>query len=89
MWSGVFLWAENQTQEPQVTTDKFRISTPWATTYYPVRLDTDVNPFAWTSQTLARAATEPDPTRSASDGPTQGGLLLFKLNTSAVLTTGR
>jgi hypothetical protein len=82
LWFGVFLWAKNQTQEPQITTDKFRISDTLGNNYYPIRLDTALNPFAWTAMKLAPLDTEPGPGTIASDGPTQGGLLLFKLNTS-------
>jgi hypothetical protein len=51
--------------------------------YYPVKLNPDLNPYAWTSQTLGPLQTEPVPDSTASDGPTQGQLLLFKIGTSA------
>jgi len=82
LWFGVFLWAKNQTSEPQTTSDHFRISDTLGNNYYPVKLDPELNPFAWTSQTLQPLATEPAVSSIASEGPTQGGLLLFKLNTS-------
>jgi hypothetical protein len=82
-WYGVFLWAENQTSQPQTTTDNFEIVDTQDTKYYPVKLDPDFNPFAWTSQTLQPLETEPGPDTIASAGATQGQLLLFKLSTSA------
>ena len=41
-----------------------------------------MNGYAWTTQTLKPGAVEPGPDTQGSFGPTQGGLLLFKLNNS-------
>jgi hypothetical protein len=82
MWYGVFLWAKNQTQRPQTTTDNFEIVDTQGDTYHPVRLDTGVNPFAWTSETLEPGGIQPNPETIAGQGPTQGGLLLFKVSTN-------
>ncbi|MGI8715232.1 MAG: hypothetical protein ACR2NR_19040 [Solirubrobacteraceae bacterium] len=83
LWYGVFLWAKNQTHHDQTTVDNFEIVDTQGVTYYPVKLDPDVNSFVWTAQTLAPNQVEPGPDTVASNGPTQGGLLLFKLSTSA------
>ncbi len=48
-----------------------------------MKVDPNINPFAWTAQTLAPNQIEPGPGTVASSGPTQGGLLLFKLDTSS------
>jgi hypothetical protein len=82
LWYGVFLWAKNQTHQPQPTSDRVDIVDSSGGRYFPIRLDTTANPYAWTSQTLAPAAIEPAPNTTASFGPTQGGLLLFKLPSS-------
>jgi hypothetical protein len=82
-WYGVFLWAKNQTARPQTTTDKFLIEDTQQNKYYPIPLNTAENPYAWTSQTLQPLGTEPAPGTTAYFGPTQGGLLLFKINNSA------
>jgi hypothetical protein len=82
-WYGVFLWAQNQTSQPQVTTDNFDIVDTQGNTYYPIRLNPAMNPYAWTTQTLQPLGTEPGPDTTAASGPTQGGLLLFKLGDSA------
>jgi hypothetical protein len=82
-WYGVFLWAKNQTSQSQVTTDNFDIVDTQGNTYYPLKLDPAVNPYAWTKQTLQALGTEPGPDTTAAFGPTQGGLLLFKLGDSA------
>jgi hypothetical protein len=83
LWYGVFMWAKNQTHHDQTTLNSFEITDTQGTTYYPLRLDANVNPFSWTSQTLAPNQVEPGPNTVASNGPTQGGLLLFKLNNTA------
>ena len=81
MWYGVFLWAKNQTNAPLTTTDNFEVVDTQGHTYYPLRLNTALNPFAWTAQTLRPGSVQPDPETIAGQGPAQGGLLLFKVNT--------
>ncbi|MGO9753583.1 MAG: hypothetical protein ACLP8S_17365 [Solirubrobacteraceae bacterium] len=80
LWFGVFVWAKNQTNSVVHTTDTFSISDSAGTVYYPIALNPTVNPYAWTSQRLAPGATQPTPGTTAYYGPTQGGLLLFKLS---------
>ena len=82
LWYGVFLWAKNQTKSPQRTTDRFDIVDTEGHHYNPIPLNTSQNPFAWTAQTLQPDGIEPAASTIAADGPTQGGLLLFKLNQS-------
>ena len=82
LWYGVFLWAKNQTKEEQPTASEFRLVDSAGDVYYPVALDSSVNPYAWTSQTLAPDGIQPMPDSTASEGPAGGGLILFKVNTS-------
>jgi len=82
LWYGVFLWAKNQTKRPQQTTSKIDIVDTEGNHYYPVPINPAVNQYAWTAQSLPPNGTEPAPDTIASFGPTQGGLLLFKLPTS-------
>jgi hypothetical protein len=82
LWFGVFLWAKNQTNEFHPTSDDFTITDTNGDTFHPTPLDSAINGYAWTSQTLAPFAVEPEPNTTASFGPTQGGLILFKLPTS-------
>lgn len=82
LWYGVFLWAKNQTKHAQTTSDNFKIVDTQGDTYYPIKLSSAANPFAWTAQSLAPLATEPGPATIANAGPTQGGLLLFKVSNS-------
>ena len=82
-WYGVFLWAKNQTSRSHTTTDNFVMVDTEGNKYYPVKLNPDLNPYAWTSETLTPLQTEPIPDSTAAYGPTQGQLLLFKIGTSA------
>jgi hypothetical protein len=82
LWYGVFLWAKNQTKRPATSTDNFDIVDTVGNHYYPIHVDPAANPYAWTPRSLAPGATQPAPDTPASWGPTQGELLLFKLNQS-------
>jgi hypothetical protein len=82
LWYGVFLWAKNQTHHPQPTASSFAIVDSNGDHFYPLKLDTAVNGYAWSQQTLGPGDVQPAPSSTASLGPTQGGLLLFKLPTS-------
>jgi hypothetical protein len=82
-WYGVFLWAKNQSGHAATTTDNFEVVDTQGTTYHPIKLNPAANPYAWTAQTLEPLGTEPVPDSTASYGPTQGKLVLFKIGTSA------
>jgi hypothetical protein len=82
-WYGVFLWAKNQTTRTHVTTDSFAIVDTQGNTYYPLKLNPALNPYAWTPQAVRPLQTQPTPDTTASFGPTQGELLLFKIGNSA------
>jgi hypothetical protein len=82
IWYGVFLYAINKGHRTAPVADSFKIVDTQGNTYSPVALDPSVNPFAWTNTDLAPLGTVPAPNTAASFGPTQGALLLFKLNTS-------
>lgn len=82
LWYGVFLWAKNQTKTRQTTTNNFDIVDTEGTHYFPIAVNPQLNPYAWTAQSLPPEATEPGLDTAASFGPTQGSLLLFKLPNS-------
>jgi hypothetical protein len=82
LWYGVFLWAKNQSNRDASTNDSFVIEDTQGNKYYPIALNPSVNRYAWMSEMLRPSATQPGPDTAASWAPTQGALLLFKLNTS-------
>lgn len=79
-WFAVFMWAKNSSSSNQTTTTQFDIVDTQGNKYYPVAINPQVNPFAWTAMTLSHNQTEPTADSAPSFGPTQGGELLFKLN---------
>ena len=81
MWYGVFLQAKNQSDAAANTTDTFDIVDTQGNKYYPLALNTSENPYAWQSTMLEPSAVQPGSDTTASFGPTQGQLLLFKLPT--------
>lgn len=81
-WYMVSLWGKNQTDHPATTSSNFDIVDTQGRRYYPVPVDTSVNQYAWTARSLDPGAIEPGPDTTASFGPTQGGLLLFKMPTT-------
>jgi hypothetical protein len=80
-WYGVFMWAKNTTHRPQKTTALFDMVDTQGNVYHPIFYN---NPYVWTSQMLPPGATEPAPDTTAGFGPTQGGLLLFKVRGSGI-----
>ena len=78
IWLGVFVWAKNTTHQPQQTTAAFDVVDTQGAVYTPIAY---TNPYVWTSQMLAPGAVEPAPNTTAGYGPTQGGMLLFKVST--------
>jgi hypothetical protein len=82
LWFGVFMWAKNQTNARHVTASKFQIETSDGTRYNAVPLNPSLNTYAWTPQVLAPDGVEPNADSTAAYGPTQGGLVLFRLNNS-------
>jgi len=82
-WYMVSLWGKNQTKHPATTSGNFDIvDSTGINHYYPVPVNTSVNQYAWTPQSLTPGAVQPAPDTTASFGPTQGGLLLFKVPTT-------
>jgi len=82
LWFGVFLWAKNQTKQIRHTADHFEIVDSEGTVYKATPLNPSINPYAWTRQALSQNGIEPEADSTASNGPTGGGLILFKLNES-------
>jgi hypothetical protein len=82
LWFAVFVWAKNQSGRTQTTTNHFAITDSAGTVFHAWPLNPQVNPYAWTAERLAPDEIEPEPDTTASYGPTQGGLVLFRLSTA-------
>ena len=81
-WYAIFMWAKNETGKAHLTTDSFSIVDTQGKRYYPVQVNSSINPYAWTPTVLSPLDTYPAPDSTAAYGPTQGALLLFRLPTS-------
>lgn len=82
IWYGVFIYARNTSSHSSPLATDFSITDTQGNTYKPLPLKASVNEFAWTGGDLSGDGSEPAPNTTAYFGPTQGGLLLFQLNTS-------
>lgn len=82
LWYGVFLWAKNQSDHPQLTAKSFVIVDSSHHFYYPIRLNAELNAYAWTPHWLEPSGVQPIPNTTAYYGPAGGNLVLFKLPTS-------
>lgn len=79
-WYGIFLWAKNQTSHNVTTAARFELEDSEGDIFQATKLNPSLNPYAWTSQTLAPDAIEPASYTTAAEGPDGGGLILFLLN---------
>ena len=85
----MFLWAKNQTHQRAHDHRSFDIVDTQGNKYYPVALDPRVNPYAWTSQTLAPLADRARRrTRRRASGPRRAGCCCSSSTTRST-PTGR
>ena len=84
-WYGVFMWAWNQNKHAYYTDPPgdFDVVDSLGTMYHPYPINPADNQYAWTSQLLLPDGTQPAPDTTAWFGPTGGGELLFKIDTTA------
>ncbi|HMJ02578.1 MAG TPA: hypothetical protein VK506_06530 [Conexibacter sp.] len=84
LWFGVFMRVQNATDDAHESAEEFKIVDTVGTEYEPIELPAR-NPFAYVSALIQGEQVQPvypDPESGAGAGPTQGSMLLFKLNTS-------
>ncbi len=82
LWYGVFLRAQNQTDSRGSSTDSFDIIDTQGHIYHPVQVDSNINPYTWQPQQLNASQQQPNLGSTPFYGPTQGELVLFKLDSS-------
>jgi hypothetical protein len=82
VWFGVFMRVENPSDQPHPTAAQFQISDTQNIVYKPL-LPAASNPFAYRPISLDADSQLPNPTAPAASLPTQGEVLLFKLNESS------
>jgi hypothetical protein len=81
-WFAVWLRAENLTKKPKRMISDFSITDTQGNAYRPVPL-TNANRLRYIATTIPAHTTEPLPDSLPFFSPTQGELLLFKINVSA------
>jgi hypothetical protein len=77
-WFGVFIQVYNNGSHAEPTATDFTITDTQENVYTPLSLGA-VNPFAYRPETIARNSRLPALDTTAANGPTQGALLLFKI----------
>jgi len=82
-WFGVFVQVYNNHQERLPATTLFTVSDTQGNTYTPIKASA-VNPFIYRGGTVPGHGRLPEPNTIASAGPTQGALLLFKIQIASI-----
>jgi hypothetical protein len=77
-WFGVFIQVYNNGSHAEPSATDFTITDTQENVYTPISLGA-VNPFAYRPETIARNSRLPALDTTAANGPTQGALLLFKI----------
>jgi hypothetical protein len=77
-WFGVFIQIYNNGSHAEPSATDFTITDTQENVYTPLPI-TGENPFAYHAETLARNSRLPPLDTTAANGPTQGALLLFKI----------
>jgi hypothetical protein len=84
VWFGVFLRVKNYTKQEQTAASNFKIVDTEGTTYTPIPLDTEINAFAYFPAVISPAGVFPKSGSLAGAGPTEGGLILFRLKAASL-----
>jgi hypothetical protein len=82
-WFAVFIRVFNRTNRPEQTASQFVIRDTTGKTYQPVALDTNINRTAYRSVVVNGGDQIPVPGSLARENLTQGGLILFKVQSSS------
>ncbi len=77
-WFAVFVQVYNKSSQPLPSSSELTISDSQNNTYMPV-VPSQINPFAYRPGTVAAKGQLPVADTTADSGPTQGALLLYKI----------
>jgi hypothetical protein len=84
VWYGIFLRAENDSDEPHEMATEFVIHDTDGATFDPIEIDPAVNSFVYEPHALQPGKVAPLLNSPAADNTIRGGLLLFKLPASSL-----
>lgn len=82
-WFGVFMQVYNETHDPHTAATSFTISDTQGNAYTPI-FPSSVNEFAYRAGSVPSKGRLPALNTVAADGPTQGALLLYKINIASL-----
>ncbi|ADB50226.1 hypothetical protein [Conexibacter woesei] len=82
-WFGVWIRAQNTTDQAHESTDEFKVLDAEGNEYEPVEI-ADTNPFKYAPRLVEKSDDNgqpllPDPDSASGSGPIQGSMLLFKV----------
>jgi hypothetical protein len=77
-WFGVFMQVYNNSSQPHPASESVTISDTQNNVYSPV-VPGPTNPFAYRGGIIPATGRLPEPSSTAANGPTQGVLLLYKI----------
>jgi hypothetical protein len=82
-WFAVFLRVFNRTDKPEQSASQFTITDTTGKTYQPVAVDTNLNRTAYRAVVVRGGDQIPVPGSLARENLTQGGLILFKVESAS------
>jgi hypothetical protein len=84
VWFGVFIRAQNTTDETVIPANEFEIVDTQENVFRPVPLNPDENPYAYRPDPLGPKGVIPAPDSAAAESTIQGSLLLFKVTAESL-----
>jgi len=84
VWFGIFMRVQNVSEKEQRPAETFTIVDSDEKEYDPILLDPEANPFAYAADLIPPKGQIPAANTAARNGPTQGALVLFKLDVQSL-----
>jgi hypothetical protein len=84
VWYAIFMRAENDSDETQQMAQSFKITDTQDNVFEPIEIDPANNDFVYEPTELGPGELSPALDTPASDNTIKGGLILFKINASAL-----
>ena len=84
VWYGIFMRAENDSDEARPTAESFKITDTQDDTFEPIEIDPETNDFTYEAKELEPGKLTPGLDTPAADNTIRGGLILFKVNAAAL-----
>jgi hypothetical protein len=82
VWFAVFMRVKNESEATRTPTTQFTITDTENNKFMPVGIDDKVNPFAYVPTPIPHAGVLPEPESPSANGPIQGSLILFRIDSA-------